>query len=67
MTEPIAGPRVLSDVLSYDDVHAVMRRRAEELEVSREVLDTLSGMANGYASKVLCDLTMSRSFSPRLA
>jgi hypothetical protein len=37
-----------------------MRARAEQLELSREALDELSGLSNGHSSKVLCDPPMKR-------
>jgi hypothetical protein len=46
-------PRQLGVVRSYADLHAVLRERAEALDVSRESIDYASGLQNGYSSKIL--------------
>lgn len=51
MTAP--GPRVLGEVLSYSDLHAIMRARAVEMEISREQLDAIAGTPRGHASRIL--------------
>jgi hypothetical protein len=45
--------RVLGEVLSYADLHGLLRGRAEELGLSRETLDEISGLQPGYSSKLL--------------
>ena len=47
------SPRQLGVVRSYADLHAVLRERAEALDVSRESIDYASGLQNGYSSKIL--------------
>jgi hypothetical protein len=37
----------------YDDLHRILRERAEALNVSRNVLDDAAGLQNGYTSKIL--------------
>jgi hypothetical protein len=43
----------IAEVRSWNDLHAAFRARAESLNVSRLVLDELSGLQSGYASKLL--------------
>ena len=43
----------IAEVRSWNDLHAALRARAESLNVSRLVLDELSGLQSGYASKLL--------------
>lgn len=56
MTEP----RQLATVRSYEELHAAMRARAAELEVTRETIDAVSGLQSGYAGKVLAPKPMKR-------
>jgi hypothetical protein len=44
---------VLGEIRSYSDLHDLMRARATELEISREVLDEIAGFQRGYSSKLL--------------
>jgi hypothetical protein len=46
-------PRTLGVVKSYDDLHQLLRARAEELNVSRQTLDEAAGLTPGHASKLL--------------
>jgi hypothetical protein len=46
------GP-VLADVGSPADLHNALRERAEQLELSRAVLDEVAGLPTGYAGKLL--------------
>jgi hypothetical protein len=46
-------PRTLGVVKSYDDLHQLLRARAEELNVSRSTLDDAAGFTPGHASKLL--------------
>lgn len=45
---------------SYDDLHRIMRARADELEVSRLVLDETAGITAGHSSKLLAPRPMRR-------
>jgi len=45
--------RRIAVVRSYDELHAVLRARANELQVTREGLDAVSGLQNGYCAKLL--------------
>jgi hypothetical protein len=49
MTEP----RQIAVVRSYDELLAALRARAHELDVSRETLDAITGLQNGYSGKLL--------------
>jgi len=53
-------PVVGRAIASYEDVISVFRDRCDELEVSRNEIDHLSGLATGYASVLL-----SKSTTPR--
>jgi hypothetical protein len=44
---------ILGYVTSYDDLHQILRRRAEELDISREVIDEYAGLQPGYSGKLL--------------
>jgi hypothetical protein len=43
----------IAEVRSWNDLDTALRARAESLNVSRLVLDELSGLQSGYASKLL--------------
>jgi hypothetical protein len=43
----------LGTISSYDDLHAALRRRADELKLSRRTIDDLAGLADGYVEKLL--------------
>jgi hypothetical protein len=45
--------RVLGEIRNYDDLHALLRKRCEELELSCETLDARSGLQSGYSGKLL--------------
>jgi hypothetical protein len=55
MTDAATTPRVLAEVRGRDDLHHALRARAEEVDVSRLVIDQITGMSTGYASKVLAE------------
>jgi len=55
MSEVTTSPRVLLEVRSSDDLHNLLRRRAEEIDVSRLLLDQLAGLSAGFSSHVLAD------------
>lgn len=40
-------------VCSYDELIEVLRRRAQDLQISRLTLDELAGLSSGYSGKVL--------------
>jgi hypothetical protein len=46
-------PRVLAEARTYDELHAALRNRADQLQVSRAQLDYLSGLQSGYCGKLL--------------
>lgn len=45
--------QTLGEVRSYDDLHAVLRQRAADLELSRDGIDHVVGLQAGYAAKIL--------------
>jgi hypothetical protein len=45
--------RQLATVRSYDDLHQALRDRADEIDVSRNNLDEVTGLPNGYVGKLL--------------
>jgi hypothetical protein len=49
MTEP----RQIATVRDYAQLHAALRARAEELRLSRETIDAISGLQSGYSGKLL--------------
>ena len=52
--------RELATVRSYEELHAVMRARADELAVTRETIDAVAGLQPGYAGKVLAPKPIKR-------
>lgn len=49
---------VLGTVERYSDIHRIMRERAVAIGISREVLDAISGVREGYSSKLLAPRPM---------
>lgn len=43
----------LAEISNYSDLHAALRKRADDMQVSRETLDHLCGLPAGYAGKLL--------------
>jgi hypothetical protein len=43
----------LGEVWSYEDLHRIMRARANDLNLSREAIDAIAGLQSGYAAKLL--------------
>jgi hypothetical protein len=41
---------------SQDDMRALVRARLDELCITHEVADELTGMASGYTSKLMCGM-----------
>lgn len=50
--------RRLAIVRNGSELQRALRDRAEELQLSRSELDRLSGLLDGYSSKLLCDPPM---------
>jgi hypothetical protein len=53
----------LATVRTYDELNAALRARADALDISRETIDAISGLQNGYAGKLLAPIpirTLSR-------
>jgi hypothetical protein len=60
---PVAIPsaaRQLGVATSYDELHAILRRRADELEVSRLTLDFAGGLTSAHSSKLLSNPPLRR-------
>jgi hypothetical protein len=47
--------RDIRPISGRDELQAALHQRAEQLDVSRETLDGISGLQNGYAAKLLAD------------
>jgi hypothetical protein len=45
--------QIVGEVWSYEDLHRIMRERANELKLSRESIDAIAGLQPGYAAKLL--------------
>jgi hypothetical protein len=45
--------RALATIHSYQDLQQALRRRADELDVANETLDSVCGFTDRYCSKVL--------------
>ena len=52
--------RVFAPVDSMPDLHAAVRARVEELELSRATIDAAAGIPDGYAAKLLAQLPVKR-------
>src|SRR3974390_2358256 len=50
----MAGERHLATVRDYHQLIQALRQRSDELKVSRETLDAISGLQQGYSAKLLC-------------
>jgi len=46
-------PRVLGEFSDYDELISALRARAAELNLSGQAIDTVSGLADRYAAKLL--------------
>lgn len=66
MTEP----RQLAIVRSWDELHAALRARADELRWSRLALDEIAGLADGHVAKLLAPVPIkgmgAKTFGPVL-
>jgi hypothetical protein len=49
------APRIVAIARDRAEMQEALRRLAEAADVSREVLDELSGLTAGHTSKLLCD------------
>jgi hypothetical protein len=47
---------ILKLLKSQEDIRALIRSRLDELGVTHELADELTGMASGYTSKLMCGL-----------
>jgi hypothetical protein len=47
------SPFTPAEIVSYDDLLTALRRRADELQISRETINFIAGMPDGYAGKVM--------------
>jgi general stress protein YciG len=54
-------PRELGAIRCYDDLHAILRNRCEQLELSCEALDDRAGLQSGYAGKLLAPAPIKRA------
>jgi hypothetical protein len=44
------GVEVVAEIRGYEDLHHALRARAETLDLSRETIDSISGVSQGYSS-----------------
>ena len=51
---------MLGEVTTYSDLHMLLRARANDLQLSREELDSISGLQPGYTAKLLSPRPMKR-------
>lgn len=51
---------MLGTVANYADLHAIMRARADELEITRESIDTLARLPARYSAKLLAPKPMKK-------
>lgn len=51
---------MLGEIRSYDDLHALVRQRAEDLKISRNLLDEVAGFQVGYSGKLLAPKPLKR-------
>jgi hypothetical protein len=50
-----AAPRALARIEHSEALLAALRRRLDELQLTHEIIDHLTGFQNGYSSKLLAD------------
>jgi hypothetical protein len=53
-------PDILARIADYSSLLQVIRQRVDELGVTHETLDAISGLQTGYSSKLLCDPPLRR-------
>jgi hypothetical protein len=49
----MSEPKQIAVVRDHDELHAALAARADELRVTRETLDAVSGLQSGYSAKLL--------------
>ena len=54
-SEPVSYEPVFTVAGTYKDLQQVVRERAQRLQISRSVLDSATGLADGYSGKVLAE------------
>ncbi len=54
----MSDERRIATVTSYDELIAAFRARADELKVTRETLDAVTGLQAGYSGKLLAPVPM---------
>jgi hypothetical protein len=50
---PITIDTFYAEAIDYDTLHVALCRRVEQMDVSRESIDYVSGLQHGYVSKLL--------------
>jgi hypothetical protein len=50
---PKTTPSTEIEIRGYSDLITVLRTRADELQISREIIDDISGLQPGYSGKIL--------------
>ena len=53
MILPMSIPEAIGVASDYHELHAILRARAEALNISREQLDEIAGLPAGYSAKLL--------------
>jgi hypothetical protein len=53
MSDSAEHSHPLAVIRGYDDLHESLRRRADEMHVSRRTIDGLAGIADGLSEKIL--------------
>jgi hypothetical protein len=54
-------PRVIAAVADYSSFLRAIRARVDELGITHETVDAVSGLQSGYTSKLLCDPPIRRA------
>jgi hypothetical protein len=55
------APAVLATLDGFDDLHHVLRRRADELQLARLTIDQAAGLTKGHAAKLLAPVPIKRT------
>ncbi len=53
--------KVLATLDGFDDLHHVLRRRADELQLARLTIDQAAGLTRGHAAKLLAPVPIKRA------
>ena len=48
--------REIAVVQSYDELIRALRKRADELKITRETIDAVTGLQGGYSAKLLASV-----------